>query len=126
MTGEVVGEAKVTGTRAEVWTDFDFVGKVDPTGRFSRSLDGSPPVRGPIASRRKYSLSLTNQHSRPGSQAITEPAPEWKIEEFEPNSMVTVDIAIHYLERLRDESSRDDIKKNAEQSISQLRALQHQ
>ena len=70
MTGEVVGEAKVTGTRAEVWTDFDFVGKVDPTGRFSRSLDGSPPVRGPIASRRKYSLSLTNQHSRPGSQAI--------------------------------------------------------
>jgi hypothetical protein len=114
MTGEVVGEAKVTGIRAEVWTDFDFLGKVYPTGRFSRSLGGSPPVKAPLPSGSKYSLILVDQHSGPSSQA-------WKIEDFSFNSLVTIDAAIRYLERLRDETRRDDIKRNAERSIAQLR-----
>lgn len=120
MTGEVVGEAKVSGTRAEVWTDFDYLGKVCPTGRFSRSLGGSPPVKGPIPSRRRYSLVLI------GSQATAEGSSEWRIEDFEPNSMVTMDVAIRYLQRLRHETRRDDIRKNAERSIAQLRALRHE
>lgn len=120
MTGEIVGEAKVTGTRAEVWTDFDFLGKIYPTGRFSRSVGGSPPLKGPVPSERKYSLVLT------GSQAIAGGASEWRIEDFELNSMVTMDVAVRYLERLRDETRRDEIRKNAERSIAQLRALRHQ
>ncbi len=126
MRGEFIGEAKTTGDRAEVWTEFDFVGKVYPTGRFSRLLGGSPPIKGPAASGRKYSLVLTDQHSHPGAKPTTGGISEWKIEDFEPNSMVTMDVAIRYLERLRDETRRDDIKKNTGRSIAQLRALRHQ
>ena len=49
MTGEVIGQATVNGDKAGVWTEFDFLGKVYPTGRFSRSLGGSPPVEAPPA-----------------------------------------------------------------------------
>ncbi len=104
MTGEFVGEAKVTGARAEVWTEFDFLGKVYPTGQFSQSLGGSPPANGPLPSRSRYGLLLVDQHSDSGSQA-------WKIEDFSSNSLVTIDAAICYLERLRHETSRDDIKR---------------
>jgi|HubBroStandDraft_1064217.scaffolds.fasta_scaffold09893_4 hypothetical protein len=126
MTGEVVGQAKVDGINAEVWTEFDFVGKVDPTGRFSRP-GGSPTLKGPIASRRKYSLVLTAQHVYPDAKGqTTSGASEWKIKDFEPNSMVTVEVAIRYLERLRDKTSRDEIKRNAERSIKELNAFRNQ
>ena len=49
MTGEVIGQATVNGDKAEVWTEFDLLGKVYPTSRFSRSLGGSPPVEAPPA-----------------------------------------------------------------------------
>lgn len=108
--GEIIGSATVDGNKAEVWTEFDFLGKVYPTGRFSRSLGGSPQVMGPLPSQREYRLTHT------GTQ--------WKIDDFEPNSMVTVAIAVHYLERLRDTTDKNDVKKNAERSIAELTALQ--
>jgi hypothetical protein len=109
--GEIIGEATVNGDKAEVWTEFDFLGKIYPTGRFSRSLGGSPPVEGPLPSASKYRLALTEK--------------EWKIEDFQPNSMVTVAVAIHYLERLRDTTDKDDVKKNVGRSLAELMALQN-
>jgi hypothetical protein len=127
MTGEIVGEPTVKGDKAEVWTEFDFVGKVYPNGRFSRSVGGSPPLKGPVPSGRKYGLVLSDQHPKlvPGHEA-EQGASEWKIEDFEPNSMVTVDVAIRYLEQLRDKTDRDNVKKNADRSISELTALQRE
>ena len=110
--GEIIGEATINGDKAEVWTEFDFLGKVYPTGRFSRSLGGSPPVKGPLPSRQKYRLTLT------GTQ--------WKIDDFEANAKVTAAVAIHYLERLRDTTDQDDVKKNAERSIAELMAFQNE
>lgn len=121
MTGEIIGEATVKGDKAEVWTDFNFIGKIYPTGKFSRSLGGSPPVKGPLSSTRKYTLTLTGQHF--GATAQQNKGPQWKIDEFEPNSMVTVDVAIHYLEQLRNKSNSQSFKKNAEQAIRELSAL---
>jgi hypothetical protein len=115
-TGENIGEATVNGDRAEVWTEFDFIGNVYPDGRFSRSIEASPPVRGPVSSRRKYVLVHAG---------AARGASEWKIEDFEPNPMVSVHVAIQYLERLRDATDKDDIRKNANRSISELSALQN-
>jgi hypothetical protein len=127
MTGEIVGEPTVKGDKADVWTEFDFVGKVYPNGRFSRSVGGSPPLKGPVASGRKYSLVLSDQHPKLGTGHETaQGAPEWKIEDFEPNPMVTMDVAIRYLERLRDRTGSDDVKKNADRSISELTALRRE
>jgi hypothetical protein len=109
--GEIIGEATVNGDRAEVWTEFDLLGKVYPTGRFSRSLGGSPPVKGPLPSAAKYRLTLS------GAQ--------WKIDDFQADSMVTVAVAIQYLERLRDRTDRDDVKKNVGRSIAELTALRN-
>jgi len=39
--------------------------------------------------------------------------------------MVTAALAIHYLERLRDTTDKDDVKKNAGRSIAELMALQN-
>ena len=126
MAGEIVGEATVKGDKAEVWTEFDFLGKVYPTGRFSRSLDGSPPVKGPVPSSSKYRLILVDQHSNSGAgEAAGGGASRWKIEDFASDSMVKVNVAIRYLERLRDKSDNDDVKKNAERSIAELMALQN-
>jgi hypothetical protein len=121
MTGEIVGQATINGDKGEVWTEFDLLGKVYPTGRFSRSLGGSPPLKGPLPSARKYSLVLTAQ----GTEPHAEGGPQWKIADFEPNSTVSVDVAIHYLERLRDKSDSQSVKKNAEQSIGELTALRN-
>ena len=125
MAAEIIGEATVNGDKAEVWTEFDFLGKVYPTGRLSRALGGSPPVRGPVPSSSKYRLVLADQHSNSGpKEEAGEGVSRWKIEDFAPNSMVTVDVAIRYLERLRDKSDSQSVKKNADQSIRELTALQ--
>ena len=122
MAGETIGEATVNGEKAEVWTEFDFLGKVYSDGRFSRSLGGSPPTSGPLSSSRKYKLVLAAQSNDPR----TEDGPRWKIEDFEPNPTVTLDVAIHYLEGLRDKSDSQSVKENAEKSIAELRAFRNE
>jgi hypothetical protein len=39
--------------------------------------------------------------------------------------MVTVEVATHYFERLRDTIDKDDVKKNVERSLAELMALQN-
>jgi hypothetical protein len=109
--GELIGEANISGNKAEVWTEFDLLGRVYPTGQFSRSLGGSPPVDGPLPSRRKYELTFT------GTQ--------WKIDDFESSPMVTVAVAIRYLDGLRGKSNNYDVRQNAERSIPELVAIQN-
>ena len=124
MAGEIIGRATVNGDKAEVWTEFDFLGKVYPTGRFSRALGGSPPVRGPVPSSSRYRLILVDQHSNSDAkEEAGEGVSRWKIEDFASDSMVTVDVAIRYLERLRDKSENNDVKKNVGRSIAELMAL---
>jgi hypothetical protein len=76
---------------------------------------------------REYSLVLTDQRHGPdakGKVAIVDS--EWKIKDFEPDSMVTVDAAIRYLQGLRNKTDRDDVKKNAERAIAELTTLRNE
>jgi hypothetical protein len=49
--------------------------------------------------------------------------PEWRIETFEIEPWVTIEAAIRYLTRLRDESSSGITKRNADESIATFRRL---
>jgi hypothetical protein len=76
---------------------------------------------------RVYDLVLTDTHwelERPGeSLKEMKGTPQWRIETFEIQPWVTIEAAIRYLTRLRDESSSPTIRRNAEKSIAALRGL---
>lgn len=118
------------------------VGQIDASGRFttlvapsligpsgrSLGLPGTPQIHGPAAIVRIYDLVLTNTRwefglRREGLREVKGP-PEWRIVTFELEPVVTVKAAVRYLEQLRDESSSEIIKKNADKSIAILRRLQ--
>jgi hypothetical protein len=49
--------------------------------------------------------------------------PEWRIETFEFEPWVTIEVAIRYLTQLRDGSNGETITRNADKSITILRRL---
>jgi hypothetical protein len=127
--------------RAEVFVGCWAVGQVDSSGRFtslvapsligpsgSRSRrPGTPQIHGPAPLERPYDLVLTDTRwefgpSLEGPREVKGP-PDWRIETFEFEPWVTIEVAIRYLTRLRDESSSEIIKRNADKSIVALRRL---
>jgi hypothetical protein len=76
---------------------------------------------------RPYDLVLTATHwefgpNLEGPREVKGP-PEWRIETFEIEPWVTIEAAIRYLTRLRDESSSGITKRNADESIATFRRL---
>jgi len=122
--------------RVEISVVCSAVGQVDSSGRFTsvvapRLTDpprpGDMQMHGPAPLVRPYDLVLTDTHwefgpEREGLREVKGP-PEWRIEAFELEPWVTIETAIRYLTKLRDESSSDSIRSNAEKSIAILRRL---
>jgi hypothetical protein len=129
--------------KAEIRVPCSAVGQIDFLGRFTflvapslidldRHLGqpGTPQMRmhGPHAPlNRIYDLVLTSTHWElgPGTEGLREVkgTPEWRIETFEREPWVTLDVAIEYLTEMRDRSKSLVIKRNAEKSILMLRPL---
>ena len=95
--------------------------------RRRRKQPVTPQATGSVATERVYDLVLTDTHREFGPRGEghreVKGLPEWRIETFEFQPWVTIKVAIRYLEQLRDESSSEIIKKNADKSIATLRRL---
>jgi hypothetical protein len=127
--------------RAELSVVCSALGQIDSSGRFTsvvapQLIDPSgrllmqpaaPGISGPAPLGRPYDLVLTDTHWEFGPQGEglreVKGSPEWRIETFEFEPWVTVEVAIRYLTRLRDESSSGMMKSNADKSIAILRRL---
>ena len=127
--------------RVEISVVCSALGQIDSSGRFTsvvapNLIDPSGrPLRQPVTSQingpaptvRVYDLVLADTHweLEPGREGLREMKgpPEWRIEAFELEPWVTIETAIRYLTKLRDESSSDSIRSNAEKSIAILRRL---
>ena len=115
--------------------------QIDPSGRFTSMvapslLDPSghpvkklePPFgHGPAPVVKPYALVFTETHWEfgPKGEGLHEVKgpPEWRIETFEFEPWITIDVAIRYLTKLRDESKSAAIRANADKSIATLRRL---
>jgi hypothetical protein len=139
--GERVEGVRVNGPRAEGYVLCSGVGQIDSLGRFTSVVAPSlldilgrpvkpeaPFMYGPTAPvERVYNLVLTETHwefgpNGEGPRELKGP-PEWRIEKFEFEPWISIEVAIRYLTKLRDESNSDVIKGNAEKSVATLRGL---
>lgn len=132
---------RTIGNRARVWLNCSAVGQIDSSGRFTSlispsllSPSGQPlrqpagaEIRGPAPLGREYDLVLTDTYweftAARDSLRESKGPPEWRIETFEFEQWVTIETAIRYLTGLRDESSSELTRRNAETSIAALRRL---
>jgi len=134
---------QVTERSAELAVRCEAVGQIDSTGTFTYTVapslidsSGSPAKRHPTMLEmhgpkapldRPYDLVFTDTYWEfgPGSKDLREVkgSPEWRIAHFEYQPWVTIQTAIRYLTQLRDESSSDKIKSNAEKSIAILQRV---
>lgn len=130
--------------RVEISVICDAVGQIDSTGRFTFVVapslidyrtgqprmpePGAQQMTGPHAPLiRSYTLVLTDTHwefgpNREGPKEVRGPL-AWRIETFAYQPWVNVEAAIRYLTRLRDESSSEIVKSNADKSIATLKSL---
>jgi hypothetical protein len=120
VSRQAVGPAKITGEKAEVWTEFAALGKIDRSGKFGRIVgfaggDKRFPVIGPAHMRQGYTLNLTNQH-------------EWRIDNPlpVPESQISVQTALRYLAKTRDETNDKVLKANLQRSIAALKKIESQ
>jgi hypothetical protein len=126
---------KLGDNRVEVGSNLDALGQIDSLGRFTSVIQTSllvpfgPPVaqRGPVQFVVMWRLVLTDTYwefgpNREGPREVKGPL-EWRIEEcpFEPR--VSIDAAIRYLTKLRDELAGAAVRANAEKSIADLGRL---
>jgi hypothetical protein len=128
-------------TRVRIDVSVDARGQIDSDGRFTSVLDpslidpsGRPltrPIharlRGPLPIAEIFYLVLTDTYwqfgpNRGGLREV-KGSPEWRIETFQFEPSVTIDTAIRYLTKLRDDSGSEVIRSNADQSITILRRL---
>lgn len=118
-TGGIVGEDWNRDNHAQVETKWtDYVGSIDRELRLKQ--DPSCPVMMIFT----FNLIFTNKHrdiSPDGKVTEKAGAWEWKIEGFQKIRYATIPQAIAYLRAMRDRSKDPRIKKNANQSILQLK-----
>jgi hypothetical protein len=145
MGGEAVGDGfprpKGASNRVRIDMSVDARGQIDSSGRFTSTLDPSlidasghlltqpshPRLSGPLPLAEIYDLVLTDNYwefgaNGEGPKEVKGP-PEWRIETFAFEPRVTIEAAIRYLTKLRDESSSEVIRKNADKSIATLHHL---
>jgi len=112
------------------------LGQIGSSGRFTfvvlPRLVGPSLYRevmtGPTQMGRGYVLVRSETHwefAGPGTNQLKEVkgAPAWRIDGFEDEPWITVDVAIRYLTKLRDESGSSVVKRNADRSLGALRRL---
>jgi hypothetical protein len=127
-TCETPGQPVVTGNRAEVWTEGDLWGKIDPTARFSPSSPG-PDGRsaGPIFLRCQFILVFSDTYWELAPDGLslkqTKGKAAWRIQSADLGPYLSLATAVRYLTGLRDKSGDTAIRKNAEKSLAELRGL---
>jgi hypothetical protein len=136
---EVFNSVRISGDKAEVLIRGAAVGQIDPSGRFTfvvhpplTDLSGnlvkqpvSPDVTGPAFTTWGYELVLSDAYWEfvPGRRDIRQVTGrrEWRMEYFEHQPMVTVGIAIRYLNKLRDKPVGPTVQRNVDKSVAVLR-----
>jgi hypothetical protein len=127
--------------KVRIDVDCDELGQIDSSGKFTSIVDPSlidpsgrlvarpiaPALRGPVPVAMIYYLVLTETYwafgpNQQGPSEVKGP-PEWRIETFQYEPSVTIDVAMRYLAKLRDASSSAVIRSNADRSIATLRHL---
>ena len=135
MFGEEIYDVRIKGSLAEVSLRRSALGQIDSKARFTSVVapyllgppleKGMPEIHGLTAVDPTYQLVFTDTYwefapNREGPREV-KGSPQWRLEYFEPQPWVTVDVAIRYLTKLRDESMNEVIKNNADKSIEILR-----
>jgi len=123
--GEDVGDPKVGGDHAQLWVRYGAFARVDSSGRLYDPMSGrayQPNCEIPMG--QEYRLVHASAHwefERDGKtlRQVNGP-PEWRIEPFDSEPRIPLDIAIHYLTGLRDHTDSPVIRKNAERSLKIL------
>lgn len=143
MDDEMVDATVLTkGNRAEIQVLCSAVGQVDSLGRFTFVVlpnlidsSGRPVIlpateamRGPNAPlTRVYDLVRTDTQWEFGPKGdgphMVKGTPKWRIETFEFEPWVTIEVAIRYLGELRERSTSEVVRNNAEKSIVILRGM---
>ncbi len=117
----MVGKPHIGGTSAEVWIEYTGLGQIDSKLRFSW---GKQP-QGPVFTRGFYMLVLTDRHwiihGEHGELKEVTGVKEWRIKDFQPELLMTLDTAIRYITEMRDKSEDPVIKNNANSTIAILR-----
>ena len=139
MFGEEIYDTRIKGHKAEVSVRRSALGQLDSAGRFTSVIvpelvdpPGSPSrqpevpqIRGGSGIDIIYLFILTDTHWEfdPRGKELREVKgpPEWRLEYFEFEPWVTKDVAIRYLTKLREESSSQVVKGNADKSLAILR-----
>lgn len=127
-TCEMTGQVIVTGDRAEVWTEGDLWGTIDPTARFSPSVPG-PDGRsaGPVLLRCQFILVFSDTYWELAPDGLslkqTKGKAAWRIESTNWGPQLSLATAVRYLTGLRDKSGNPAVRKNAEKSLAELRGL---
>ncbi len=127
--------------KQQIDVDCGALGQIDAAGRFTFVISPSlidpeglpfnklePPfMHGPFRFIDHYVMVLTDTQWEfdPNEKKLKEikGSPEWRIETFRFQPWVTMDVAIRYLTKLRDETSSATIKRNASQSIATIRNI---
>lgn len=137
MFGEEIYDIRISGSKADVSLRRSALGQIDSEARFTSVVapylggppleKGMPSIHGLTALDAIYQLVLTDRHSEFGAKGDgpreVKGSPQWRLEYFEPEPWVTIDVAIQYLTKLRSESANETIRKNADVSIGTLNRL---
>lgn len=116
-----VDERWVKGNQAEIANECVELGRIDDVLHFT-------PTN--LASDKKdvvHHLVLTDKHWEIGSDGVTEKEVggplAWRIENPEPLLWITVNTAIRYVKEARERTADPTLKKNADQTLAQLKKL---
>jgi len=113
----VVSNAAIADNRATVVVEYTYSGELNSrTALFTRSMSG-------FKVRTNFDLVLTDESPR---QTPARHPATWKINGPRPAPHITVDAAIRYITRLRDETADSEVKQNAEKALVELTALPKQ
>jgi hypothetical protein len=114
------GTPQIKGDEAIVGIEYLKLGQLDSAMRFVWAASPSSPVK----IRAFYTLVLTERHWELRSDGsspreVTGPK-EWRIKDFQSESVVTVDAAIRYVIETRDKSTDPNLKRNADATLAIL------
>jgi hypothetical protein len=114
----VVSNSVYSEGKAELYVEYNALGELDSSLRFTSSVPGGTKVR------QGYKIILDNKYIVPNGSGKEMIGPgRWKIEDSSSEQWITVDVAIRYVTELRDKTTDPAIKKNGDLTIAKLNTL---
>jgi len=116
-----VEERAVNGNHAEIVNDCFNLGQIDDEFRYT------PSDKHYYKTDVLHRLVLTDKHWEIAPDGITEREingpPTWRIENSEPLIWLSLDTAIAYLKKVKEETTNPTLKQNADRTLAQLATL---